>query len=86
MPTIGALRLLGSPEPAGCSPTAGDGADEPGVAVGEDATVGRHQPVAVAVGRGRDADDGALEREVPRRAVELRGAEGEDPPSEPTSQ
>ena len=48
MPTIGALRLLGWPDPAGCSPTAGDGPVERGVAEAEDAAVGGDEPVPVA--------------------------------------
>ena len=61
MPTIGAFRLRGRPEPAGCRPTAGDGAVEAGIAEGEDPAVGGDQPVATPVGRRGDAHDGALE-------------------------
>ena len=55
------------------------GAVEDGVAEGEDPAVGRHQPVAAAVGRGRHADDGCVEVQAARGAVEDRVAEGEDP-------
>ena len=49
-----------------------------GVAEGEDAAVGGHQPVAAPVGGGGHAHDGLGERDVARRAVEARIAEGED--------
>ena len=51
---------------------------EPGVAEGEDAAVGRHQPVAAAVGGGRHAHHRLVEPDVPRRPVEAGVAEGED--------
>ena len=51
MPTMGWLR----------SHVAGR-AVEAGVAVGEDAAVGGHQPVALAVGRRGHSDDGLVER------------------------
>ena len=46
MPTMGALSADGARAPV-----------EAGVAVGEDAAVGGHEPVALAVGRRRHADD-----------------------------
>ena len=48
------------------------------VAVGEDAAVGRHEPVAVAVGGRCHADDRLVECDRPGRAVELRVSVGED--------
>ena len=67
MPTMGALRWM-----------AAGGAVEPGVAEGEDAAVGGHQPVAAAVGGGRHAHDGGVEVDVAGGAVEPGVAEGED--------
>jgi hypothetical protein len=52
MPTIGALRLCGRPDPAGARSDAGDRPVVAGVAEGEDAAVGGHQPVAGLVGVG----------------------------------
>ena len=78
MPTMGAFRLRGRPEPAGLQATARDGPVVAGIAEGEDATVGGDQPVAAAVGRRRDAHDGTLQVDRARRTVELGGAEGED--------
>ena len=52
---------------------------ELGVAEGEDATVGRHEPVPLAVGRRRHADHGLVQVQVARRAVELGVAAGEHP-------
>ena len=49
MPTMGWLRACAGR------------AEEGGVAVGEDAAVGGHQPVALAAGRGGHADDGLVE-------------------------
>ena len=51
---------------------------EPGVAEGEDAAVGRHQPVALPVGGGGHADHRFVQRDVARAAVERRVAEGVD--------
>ena len=51
---------------------------EGGVAVGEDAAVGGHQPVAVAVRGGRHAHHRSVEHEVAGRAVEDGVAVGED--------
>ena len=56
------------------------GAVEAGVAEGEDAAVGRHQPVALAVGRGGHPHDGLVEVQVAGGAVEAGVAEGEDAP------
>ena len=67
MATIGWLRTM----PPGR-------AVEHGVAVVEDPAVGRHQPVAAAVGRGRHPDDGLLVQAA-RRAVEHGVAVVEDP-------
>ena len=49
------------------------------VAVVEDAAVGGHQPVALAVGGGRHAHDGLVERQVAGRPVEGGVAVVEDP-------
>ena len=54
------------------------GAVERGVAEGEDAAVGGDEPVAVAGGRGGDADDGRGEAAAAGGAVERGVAEGED--------
>ena len=54
------------------------GAVELRVAVGEDAAVGGHQPVAVAARAGRHAHDGRVQVEGAGRAVELRVAVRED--------
>ena len=62
------------------------GAVEVGVAEGEDAAVGRHEPVAVAVGRGGHADDGLVEVNAAGGAVELASPKAKTPPSEATSQ
>ncbi len=54
-------------------------AEELCITVGEDASVGGHQPVARSV-RGRShAHDGFVQVERPGRAVEMRIAVGEDP-------
>ena len=55
------------------------GAEEPGVAVGEDAAVRSHQPVAAPVGGGRHTDDGLVECGGPLGAEEPGVALGEDP-------
>ena len=49
-----------------------------GVAEGEDAAVGRDEPVAGLVGRRADADDRALQGDAAGRPVELGGTERED--------
>ncbi len=51
---------------------------EAGVAEGEDAAVGGHQPVAAGIGRGRHPHDRAVECHRTGRAVEPGVAEGED--------
>ena len=51
---------------------------EGGVAEGEDAAVGGHQPVAAAVGGGRHGHDGLGEADAPGGPVEAGVAEGED--------
>ena len=51
---------------------------EAGVAVGEDAAVGGHQPVAVPVRRAGHAHHRLVEGEVAGRAVEAGVAVGED--------
>ena len=71
MPTIG---LFSWREPAR--------AVEAGVAVVEDPAVGGHQPVALAVGGGRHADDRLVQLEGTRRAVEAGIPLGNTPPSE----
>ncbi len=78
MPTMGALRLCGWPEPARAEARTGDGAVEPGVAEGEDAAVGSHEPIAASVRRRGDAHDRALQVQRTGRAVEPGVAEGED--------
>ena len=54
------------------------GTVEVGIPKGEDATVGGHQPVAPAVGRGGHAHDGPVEMDCARRTVEVGIAKGED--------
>src|SRR5206468_3887077 len=61
-----------------CELEVAGGAEEGGVAEGEDAAVGGQQPVALAGGRCGHADDGLGELEVAGGARELGGAEGED--------
>src|SRR5207302_282856 len=53
---------------------------EQGVAEGEDAAVGRHQPVAAAVVGRSHAHDRLVQLDVARAAEEPAVAEGEDPP------
>ena len=65
---------------------AAGGAVEAGVAEGEDAAVGGHQPVALAVGRGGHAHDGLVEVDAAGRAVEAASPKAKMPPSEATSQ
>ena len=67
MPTTGLVELEVAGRPV-----------EAGVAEGEDAAVGGHQPVPAAVGGGRHAHHRLGEPEVARRAVEAGVAEGED--------
>ena len=67
MPTTGSGRLC-----------AAGRAVEAGVAEGEDAAVGGDEPVALAVGRRRHADDRRVEREAAGAPVEAGVAEGED--------
>ena len=55
------------------------GAEELGVAIGEDPTVRRHQPVAGVAGSGGHADDRPGELRPTGGAVELGVPEGEDP-------
>ena len=62
------------------SAQAAGGAVEGGVAVGEDAPVGGHQPVALAVGGGGHPHDGPVERQTAGGAVEGGVAVGEDAP------
>ena len=57
----------------------GGGAGEGGVTEVEDAAVGRHHPVALAVGRGRHAHDGLDQVDGSGRTVEGGVAEAEDP-------
>src|SRR5258706_540625 len=54
------------------------GPEEAGVAEGEDAAVGGHEPVAVAGGRGRHAHDRLVQPQVAGRPGEGGVAEGED--------
>ena len=54
------------------------GAEVRGIAVGEHAAVGSHQPVAPAVGRGRHARHRGVEPGPAGRAVEGRTPEAED--------
>ena len=79
MPTIGASRLLGSPDPAGMEAEAGDGAVVVRVAEAEDAAVAGDEPIPAAGDGGRDADDRALQRDAAHGTVEGGGAEAEDP-------
>ena len=67
MPTTGALSVRLPAEPA-----------EAGVAVTEDAAVGRHEPVAPAAGRGGHPHDGRVERQAAGRAEEAGVAVTED--------
>ena len=57
-----------------------------GVAVGEDAAVGRHEPIAAPVGRRGHADDGLVEPDAAGRTVEVGIAVGEDASVDATSQ
>ena len=75
---MGASRLFGWPDPAGCSPTPGDGTVEACVAEAEDPTVGGHQPIPAPGDGGCDADDGTLQRDPAHGTVEGGGAERED--------
>ena len=68
MPTMGWLSAMAARR-----------AVEGGVAVGEDATVGGDQPVALAVGGRRHPHDGPVEGQRARRAVEGGVAVGEEP-------
>ena len=67
-------------------PEAAGAAVELRVAVGEDAAVGGHQPVAAAVGRRRHADHGLVQTDAPRAAVECASPKLNTPPSVATSQ
>ena len=69
MPTTGALRWVPPIEPK-----------NDGVAEGEDAAVGGHQPVARAVIARRHPDDRRVEVGAAHRAVERGVAEGEHAP------
>ena len=55
------------------------GPEEAGVAEGEDSAVGRHEPVAVAIGIRRHADDGLVQAGAAFGPEEAGVAEGEDP-------
>jgi len=59
---------------------------ERGGAEAEDAAVGGNEPVAGATGGRGDAHDGRCSGGASHGAVEARRAEGEDAPSDPTSQ
>ena len=67
MPTIGLVERL-----------AAHGAVEGGIAVGEDAAVGGHQPVAAAVRRCGHSDHRLVQMQTPGRAVERCVSVGED--------
>ena len=71
MPTMGSLSADAARAPV-----------EAGVAVGEDAAVGGDEPVALAVGRGRHADDGLVQVRAAHGAVERGVAVGEHSPIE----
>ena len=76
MPTMGLLRRMPPVEPwNAASPKA------------EDAAVGRHQPVAPAVGGGGDADDGTVQvHTCPVEPKNLASPKVKTPPSDATSQ
>ena len=75
------IELAQGPRCAGGSDTeTWDRAEEARVSVGEDPTVRGDQPVAAAIGGGRDPHHRALEVHRAGRTVELGRTEAEDPP------
>ena len=77
-PHDGCVEAVRQARAGGMQAATGDGTVEARIAEGEDAAVGGDEPVAAPVGRGGDADDGALEMQRAGGAVELGRPEAED--------
>ncbi len=86
MPTMGASSEFGRPEPAGVEAEPGDGAVEAGVAEGEDAAVGGHEPVPALVLVGVMPTTGRWSRRLPVEPWKVAEPKVKMPPSDPTSQ